>query len=369
MINAIAQLATVNARIGRIFNQSETENAANKTNMHGTRTLIDTRRRKANNSHTDSQYHSLQPLKNESDFNYQTQSSNCKITANHSKMNNNNDTRQFRNDRQIRYHWCADDEIMAIINNRDKSPENTQLVRRRTELARPGAMRPQWNKGLGREIYVPRRPEEDERREIKRIDIQLKRKQEQSRIGGGYFRNFGDEIPQRPENTEQESNNIENRDTKSTTSSNTEKTVTTHEPGAYCAIPVQEYRDGPIEDIAVHYVRINGVVEQKAARNKQQEDNIRAAELDFMLDLETLIKETAADPDLIELNCCPEENNSQQIPNDYKTVGKKLTHRWGIVMIDDRITIPKTLRYAALNALHFGYPRINKMCSNAVIFW
>ena len=55
VINAIEQLATVNARIGRIFNQSETVNAVNKTNMHGTRTLIDTRRRKANNSHIDSQ--------------------------------------------------------------------------------------------------------------------------------------------------------------------------------------------------------------------------------------------------------------------------------------------------------------------------
>ena len=151
-------------------------------------------------------------------------------------------------------------------------------------------MRPQWNKGLGREINVPRRPEEDERREIKGFDIQLKRKQEQSRIAGGYFRNFGDEIPQRPENTEQGSNNIENRDTEATISSNTEEAVTTHEPGAYPAIPVQEYRDGPIENIAVPYVPINRVVEQKAARNKQHEDNIRAAELDFMLVLETLIK-------------------------------------------------------------------------------
>ena len=129
-------------------------------------------------------------------------------------------------------------------------------------------MRSQWNKGPGRELYVPKRPEEDERRDIKRIDIQLKRKQEQSRIGGGYFKNFGDEIPQRSENTEQGNNNNENRDTESTTSSNTEEAVTTNEPGAYPPIPVQEYRDGPIEDIAVHYVRINRVVEQKAARNK-----------------------------------------------------------------------------------------------------
>ena len=113
----------------------------------------------------------------------------------------------------------------------------------------------------------------------------------------------------------------------STTSTNSENAVATHEPGAYPAIPVQEYRDGPIEEIAVHYVRINRIVEQKAKRNKQQEDNIGSAELDFMLDLETLIKETAADLDFIELNCCIEDNNTEQIPQNYRTVAKKLTHR------------------------------------------
>ena len=191
---------------------------------------------------------------------------------------------------------------------------------------------------------------------MKRIDIHLKKKQEQSRIGGGYLRNFNDEIPQRPKTTN------ENRDTKSTTSSNTdEEAVTIHKTGAYPAIPVQDYRDDPIEDIAVHYVRINRVVEQKATRNKQQKDNIRAAELDFMMDLETLIEETAAEPDLIELNCCLEDNNSNQIPHEYRTVAKKLTHGWGIIMVDGRIIIPKTLRSAALNALHFGHPGINKI--------
>ena len=110
------------------------------------------------------------------------------------------------------------------------------------------------------------------------------------------------------------------------------------------------------------------MAEQKATRNKQQEDKIRAAELDLMLDLETLIKETAADPDLIKLNCCLDDDNSHQILHDYKTVAKKLTHRWGIIMVDDRIIIHKTFRYAALNALHFGQPGLTKMCSNAAIF-
>ena len=138
--------------------------------------------------------------------------------------------------------------------------------------------------------------------------------------------------------------------------------MATHEPGAYPAIPVQENRDGPIEEIAVHYVRINRIAEQKAKPNRQQEDNIRSAELDSMLDLETLIKETAADRDLIELNCCIEDNNLQQIPQNYR-------YCWGIIMVDDSIVIPKSLRYAALNALHFGHPGMSKMCNNVAIFW
>ena len=256
--------------------------------MHGTRSLIDTRRRQTNNGHIHSNYrieqHSLE--------------------IDHSEMNNNdNNARIFGIDGQLRYHWGADDEIMTIINRREKSPETTELVTRRIELARPGAMRPQWNKNLGKEIFVPREPEENERREIKRIDLKLKRKERDTHIGGGYFQDFGDEILQRQPQEQQQKpvrneNPQENKDTVSTTSNNSEDAVATHEPGAYPAIPFQEYRDGPIEEIAVHSVRINRKVEQKAKRNKQQEDKIRSAELDFMLDLETLIKETTADPEL-----------------------------------------------------------------------
>ena len=137
VINAIAQLATVNARIRRVFNQSEDVNTTNKTNMHGTRSLIDTRRRQTNNGHIHS--------------NYRTEQHSLGID--HSEMNNNDNNARFvRIDGQLRYHWGADDAIMTIINRREESPETTELVRRRIKLARPGAMRPQWNKNLGREI-------------------------------------------------------------------------------------------------------------------------------------------------------------------------------------------------------------------------
>ena len=49
VINAIAQLATVNGRIGRIFDQSENSNTAN---MHDTRTRTGTRYSKTNTNHS-----------------------------------------------------------------------------------------------------------------------------------------------------------------------------------------------------------------------------------------------------------------------------------------------------------------------------
>ena len=266
--------------------------------------------------------------------------------------------------------------MMKIINRRDISPETQELVERGIELTRPGHMRHHWRKKLEREILLPRRPDDVDRKEIKRIDIRLRRKEENrvTHIGGGYFKNFGDEIPQASGTSSKINMETINTlkpapDTESTVSSSPEEPVITEEPGSYPAIPFQDYREVPIEEIVVHYVRINKVIETKAPRNRQQEGNIRAAELDFMFDLEKLIKETAADPDLIDVQCCIEDNNTHAIPDDYKQVAKKLTHRWGKTMVDDRIFFPKSLRYEALNALHFGHPGMNKMCNDAVIFW
>ena len=149
VINAIAQLATVNAHVGRIFNQSDGENATNETSMRDTRSLIDTRRYQTIRSHIDSNYRA-QPIQSITDT--------CSINNHHSEMNNDQNARYFRAEGQLRYHWGADQEIMAIINRRNKSPENSELVTRRIELAKPGAMRPHWNKNLGLENYVPRRP-------------------------------------------------------------------------------------------------------------------------------------------------------------------------------------------------------------------
>ena len=67
----MTQLATVNARIGRIFNQSVDENTDNETNMHDIRTLLDTRRYETNKGYIDCNYLALQPLTDKTTTNSQ----------------------------------------------------------------------------------------------------------------------------------------------------------------------------------------------------------------------------------------------------------------------------------------------------------
>ena len=117
--------------------------------------------------------------------------------------NNNKDTQEPERyprdeEERLKYNWGADDTIMKIIKRKDNSPETRDLVRQRIALTKPGNMRHHYNKKLERQILVPRRPDEEERKEVKRIGLRLKRREEHriTHIGGGYFKNFGDQSSQ-----------------------------------------------------------------------------------------------------------------------------------------------------------------------------
>ena len=101
VINAIAQLATANAGTGRIFDQLNGADTVNEANMHDTRSLNDTRRYQTNKNQIDSNCRSQQHS----------------LEKGHSKMKNNkNNARFFPTDGQLRHHWGADNDFMAIVN-------------------------------------------------------------------------------------------------------------------------------------------------------------------------------------------------------------------------------------------------------------
>ena len=86
--------------------------------------------------------------------------------------NNNNEDNQepkrYPRDEEgrLKYHWGADDTIMKIIKRRDNSPKTTDLARQRIALTKPGNIC-HHNTKLERQILVLRRPDEEERKEVK----------------------------------------------------------------------------------------------------------------------------------------------------------------------------------------------------------
>ena len=99
------------------------------------------------------------------------------------------------------------------------------------------------------------------------------------------------------------------------------------------------------------------------------EENVRDAELKFMADLRTIIKETGRDRELIATMIALENNDESKTPENYARQYPKLSTRWGIVFLDDRIIIPLGMREMVINALHFGHPGESKMLNDAKIFW
>ena len=127
--------------------------------MHDTHTRTGTRCRKTNTNHSN--------LKLTANQINNTTHSDCKLYTKLTMYNNNNNRHildRFAVNDKLKYHWGADDEIMKIINGRNNSPETQELVERRTEPTKPGHMRHHWHKKLEREILLPRRPDDVDRR-------------------------------------------------------------------------------------------------------------------------------------------------------------------------------------------------------------
>ena len=153
-------------------------------------------------------------------------------------------------------------------------------MEQRIALTKPGNMRHHYNKKQERQNLVPRRPGEKEGKEVKRIEPENGKKNTTQHTSvvdisktfqTKYLKNSKNPVHRptyRWKQTEKPSQW-------------SPPTPPTQEPGAYPSIPVQDFRDGPIEEIAARYVRINRVIENEDVRNEKQEDNVRAAELNI----------------------------------------------------------------------------------------
>ena len=97
--------------------------------------------------------------------------------------------------------------------------------------------------------------------------------------------------------------------------------------------------------------------------------NRRETEKNFSTDLQLLMTETTNDPTLLKTLVSLELQQHELIPEEYQMHKRKLSSRFGLVFIEDKIIVPKIVRATIISLLHKGHPAINKMTLAARHFW
>ena len=74
------------------------------------------------------------------------------------------------------------------------------------------------------------------------------------------------------------------------------------------------------------------------------EENIKKAEVNFMLDLETLISKTAIDPEIASVRASRRREERDTAAEGYRPVFDKVSIRWVLVFVDYQIAVLNDLR-------------------------
>ena len=122
---------------------------------------------------------------------------------------------------------------------------------------------------------------------------------------------------------------------------------------------------------SVQYVKM-GLAPKIAAQKESNwdlEQAVRETERNFSTDLQLLRSETTNDPTLFKALVCLERQQNDQIPREYLPHKKKLSSRFRLVFIEDKVIVPKNLRTTIISLLHKGHPAINKMTAAPRHFW
>ena len=122
---------------------------------------------------------------------------------------------------------------------------------------------------------------------------------------------------------------------------------------------------------SVQYVKMGHA--PKIAAEEQNDWNleqaVRETEKNFSTDLQLLMTETTNDASLLKTLVCPERQQHELLPEESLSYRRKLSSRFGLVFMEDKIVVPKNLRTTVISLLHKGHPAINKMTLAARHFW
>ena len=117
-----------------------------------------------------------------------------------------------------------------------------------------------------------------------------------------------------------------------------------------------------VEINSVQYVKMGHAPKIIAEdKNWDLEQAVRETEKNFSNNLQLLMTETTNDPNLSKTLVFLERQRHDLIPEEYLVHKKKLSSRFGLVFIEDKIFLPKNPRTTIISLLHKGHPAINKI--------
>ena len=365
VINILSEQAKLNIKNGPIFtDESKSEKAITKTKKN---TSEERNENRANQSQKNRTFENENNV-NKHQRNIKTTSGQSEISTlerslstkeakslNQIQKMRKENTEITEMDRENFYHWGATREIMEIIRRQNNSPETRRLVKQRNQLSRPGTLRRRYNHYTQRTVFAPSRPNKRSREEIAEIDADVMRRA--NRLGSGY-QPMTEEQDEPEELREEGELEIENTETE-------EDSVIMRGKN----LPIVDLSKYNTDGKEAKYIQINLIVGKLTSNKEITEEHIKKAEVEFMMDLKTLIAKTAIELELTHVRNSMRREDRETIPDGYRTVFDKLSIRWGLVFVDDQIVVPIDLRRKLLDIIHFGHSGITKMNAEAKIFW
>ena len=259
----------------------------------------------------------------------------------------------FKRDMDCDYFpWRATFEIMEIIRRRRKIPETLRLVERRLEISRPGTMRRNVDLNAQRQIWVPSRPNKRSREEMAEKYGELLNRA--NRFGGGY-RPLEERVEENPPQEEIVENELESEGESQIVRADT-----------FTIVDLKTYNTDRKE---VQFIQINQVLNESTGDKKVTEETTKKTDLNFMLDIKTLIAKSAADAELYRVrDAMRRGEKTRTAPEQCRRIFEKLSNKWGLTFNDDMIIVLTELNKKVMETLHFGHARSTKMLAETRIF-
>ena len=134
-------------------------------------------------------------------------------------------------------------------------------------------------------------------------------------------------------------------------------------------LPIVDLKNYNTDGKEAHYVQINQIIGAITEEKKLAEETIKKAEMDFMMDLKSLIAKSATDGELNRIKMALSREDCSMAPENYRPYFGNISSKWGLHFLNDRIIVPTELRKKLLDTLHFGHKGTTKMTAEAKIFW